>query len=85
MAEQTGMPDCTVSLWHNARCSGLIGKPEGCQRHPSEADAEFLQRAAARDGLGYAFSKFIEFVVHTVPFVCFVCSCFYHVLLRLHG
>jgi len=45
----------TVSLWPNARCSGLIGKPEGRQRHAREADAEFLQRSAARDRLGHLF------------------------------
>src|SRR5438445_2121576 len=33
----------TVSLWPNGRCSGLIGKPENCQRHASETDAEFLE------------------------------------------
>src|SRR5262245_17425906 len=36
----------TVSLWPNGRCSGPIGKPEGCQRHARETDAELLQRGA---------------------------------------
>ena len=39
------------------------------QRHASEADAEFLQRRAACDGLGHAFCDFIEFIVHNFPFV----------------
>ena len=34
---------------------GLIRQPEAGQRHAGEADAEFLQRRAARDGLGQIF------------------------------
>jgi hypothetical protein len=54
----------TVSLWPNAR-SGLIGKPDGCQRHPGEADAEFLHRRAARHRLGQTLGEFIKLVVHS--------------------
>jgi len=46
----------------------LIRQPEAGQRHAGEADAEFLQRCAARDGLGQALGEFIELVVHTFPF-----------------
>src|SRR5437667_8813857 len=45
-------------------------QPEAGQRHAGEADAEFLQRHAARDRLGQAFGEFIELVVHVFPFVC---------------
>ena len=45
-----------------------VGQPEAGQRHAGEADAEFLQRRAARDGLGQALGQFIELVVHNVPF-----------------
>jgi len=41
------MMNLTVSLWPNARCSGLIGKPEGCQRHPSETEAELFSAPRA--------------------------------------
>src|SRR5438094_828050 len=61
----------TISLWPNGRCSGLIGKPEGCQCHAGEAEAELLQRCAASDRLGHALGEFIEFAIHTFPFVCF--------------
>jgi hypothetical protein len=49
-----------------------IGKPEGCQRHACEADAEFLQCRAARDRLGQAFGEFIELVVHVLVFILIV-------------
>src|SRR5438552_12750875 len=71
------MMNLTVSVWPTARCSGLIGNPETGQRHASEADAEFLQRRAARDRLGHALGEFIELVVHNFPFVlvcCFFCT-----------
>jgi hypothetical protein len=42
------------------------------QRHAREAESEFLQRGAARDGLGHVLCEFIEFVVHTFPFGWFV-------------
>ena len=39
------------------------------QHNAREAGAEFLQRAAARDGLSEALGQFIEFVVHNSPLV----------------
>ena len=44
------------------------------ERHAGETDAKFLQRRAARDGLGYALSKFVELVAHSfaLSFLCFV-------------
>ena len=47
----------------------LVREPEAGQRHAGEADAESLQRRAARDRLGQALGEFIEWVVHTYPFV----------------
>jgi hypothetical protein len=51
----------------------FVRQPEASQRHASEADAEFLQRGAASDRLGHVLGEFIELVVHTFPFLCFVC------------
>ena len=48
----------------------LVRQPEAGERHAGEADAEFLQRRAPRDGLGQALGEFIELVVHTFPFFC---------------
>jgi len=53
----------------------FVRQPEAGQRHPREADAEFLQRCAAGDGLGKALGEFIEFIVHTFPF-CVIGSSF---------
>src|SRR6185295_14817922 len=39
------------------------------ERKTHEADAEFLQRPAPRDGLGQVLGQFIEFVVHNFSFV----------------
>ena len=52
----------------------LVRQPQRGQRNPHDADAEFLQRTAARDGLRQAFGQVIEFVVHNFPFVlvCFL-------------
>jgi hypothetical protein len=47
----------------------LVCQPQPGQRNTGEANAEFLQRPAAGDGLGHCFSQFIEFVIHTFPFV----------------
>src|ERR1041385_3088175 len=56
----------------------LVRQPEAGQRHAGEADAEFLQRPAPRDGLGHSFGQFIEFVGHNFPFVwLFVISYIY--------
>jgi hypothetical protein len=44
---------------------GLVRQPEAGQRHAGEADAEFLQRRAARDRLGQVLGEFIELIVHT--------------------
>jgi len=49
----------------------LVRQPEAGERHAREADTESLQCRAARDGLGHALCEFIEFVVHTFPFVVF--------------
>ena len=57
----------------NARCRArlcLICQAEAGQRHASEADAEFLQRPASRNGLGQALGEFIELVVHTFLSIC---------------
>jgi hypothetical protein len=53
---------------------GFVRQPETGQRHACEADAEFLERRAAGDGLGQTFGKFIELFVHTFPLVCLVCE-----------
>src|ERR1051326_6933973 len=50
----------------------LVRQPEAGQRHAGKADAEFLQRRAARDGLGEVLGEFIEFVVHGFSFIWFV-------------
>ena len=44
-------------------------QPEAGQRHAGQADAEFAQRLPPGDGLGHAFGEFIEFAIHTLPFV----------------
>jgi hypothetical protein len=49
-----------------------VCQPEAGQRDAREADAEFLQRRATRDGLGQAFREFIEVIVHTLAFLVFV-------------
>ena len=46
-----------------------VCQPEAGQRHACQAEAEFPERLPARDRLGQAFGEFIEFVVHTFPFV----------------
>src|SRR5207253_3714951 len=51
----------------------LVRQPQGGQRDTHEADAEFLQRPAARDGSGQALGQFIEFVVHNFPFPFYLC------------
>ena len=58
------------STWQ-ARFSrlGLVCQPEAGQRHAGEANAEFLQCCAARDGLRHTFREFIEFVAHNSAFV----------------
>ncbi|SRR6266496_25607 len=50
-------------------CRALIRQPKAGQRHAGESDTEFFQRCAARDRLGQALGEFIEFIVHTFPFV----------------
>ena len=42
----------------------LVHQPKAGQRHAGQANAEFLQRAAAGDGLGHCFGKFVELVIH---------------------
>ena len=67
----------------------LVRQPEADQRHAGEADAEFLQRRAARDRLGQTLGEFIELVVHNSVLQVFdsftisvrseliVCGCIY--------
>src|SRR5258705_6234753 len=43
----------------------LICEPQRGQDDTRDADSEFLQRPASRDGLRQAFGEFIEFVVHS--------------------
>jgi len=50
-------------------CLGLVRQPDCGQRDAREAEAEFLQRPAPRDGLGQALGQFIELVVHNFAFV----------------
>jgi len=45
----------------------LVRQPETGQREAGEPDAEFLERAAPRDGLGQTLGQVIEFVVNSVP------------------
>jgi hypothetical protein len=47
----------------------LVCQREGRQRHAGEADAEFLQRRAACDGLGHVPGHFVEMVIHNLSFV----------------
>jgi hypothetical protein len=63
---------------------GFVRQPKASQRDPGEADAEFLQRPAPRDGLGHTLGQFIEFLLHNFPFgSCWflVCSFAFYVLL----
>jgi len=59
-------------LWIRVRV-GFVSQPQGGEHNTSEADAEFLQHPAPRDGLGQALGRFIEFVVHDFPFVLDFC------------
>ena len=63
----------TVGVCHTSTvplCFRPIRQPEAGQRHAGKAESEFLQRRAARDGLGHVLCEFIEWVVHTFSFVC---------------
>ena len=53
-----------TAVWFAALRLRLVHQPEAGQRHACQADAEFLQRRAARHRLSQVFCKFIEFVVH---------------------
>jgi hypothetical protein len=55
------LPGLLASSWS---CFGIIRQPQRGQRDARKAEAEFLQRPAASDGLGQALGQFIEFVVH---------------------
>jgi hypothetical protein len=46
----------------------LVRKSKPSKGNPGQADTEFLQRAAARDGLSQAFRQFIECIIHNFPF-----------------
>ena len=58
-----------IGKTHRARCLRPVCQPETGQRHAGEADAEFLQRGAARDRLGHILGEFIESIIHTFPFI----------------
>ena len=49
---------------------GLVRQAQRGQRDARDADAKFLQRSAAGDGLRQALGQFIEFVVHNFPLLC---------------
>jgi hypothetical protein len=53
-------------------------EPQCRKRYTREADAEFFQRPAARNGLGQTLGEFIEFVVHNFSFRLTV-VCFYSI------
>jgi hypothetical protein len=46
-----------------------ICQAEAGQRHAGQADAKFLQRLPPRCCLSQLLGQFIEFVIHTFPFV----------------
>ena len=48
-------------------------QPQRGQRDTREAEAEFLERPAAGDGLGQTLGQFIEFVVHNFRIVLVFC------------
>jgi hypothetical protein len=50
-------------------CFCFVCQPEAGESHADQADPEFLERLPPADGLGHAFGEFIEFVIHTFPFV----------------
>ena len=52
---------------------GFVRQPKRREREAREAEADFLQRCAARDGLREALGEFIELVVHNFPFVFWFC------------
>ncbi len=52
--------------------SGQARQPEASHCHAGQPDAEFLQRLSPRYRLGQTFGQFIEFVIHTFPFVLLV-------------
>src|SRR6266496_5375457 len=47
----------------------LCRHSQGREHKTCEADAEFLQRSASRDGLCQTLGQFIEFIVHNFPFL----------------
>jgi len=50
-----------------------LGQSEARERHAGEAETEFFERLPSRYRLGQALGEFIEFIVHTFPFVVFFC------------
>src|SRR5439155_22467248 len=84
LPEQTGVSDGVGDPPVRPRGSAVaicgdagVGVKIGCvcpahehrgQRDTREANAEFLQRSAPRDGLSQTFGQFIEFVVHNLHF-----------------
>lgn len=68
-AAATGLARAAISvLGAGRRCYvarlRLARQPKAGQHHAGDADAELLQRRAARDRLGQPFGQFIELVVH---------------------
>jgi len=50
------------------RSLGTVRSSQQGQGHPGDADAEFLEGPAARNGLGHASGQFIESIVHNFSF-----------------
>ena len=63
-----------AAQWLAASGLRLIRQPQRSQHDSREANAEFLQRATARNGLGHAHGQFIEFVFHNFGFVLFAAT-----------
>jgi hypothetical protein len=59
----------TVTTWEVWVRVSFVRQPQQGQREARDAEAEFLQRPSAREGLGQALGQFIELVVQNVPFV----------------
>jgi hypothetical protein len=65
-----------AAVWNTSRPRpGTVRQPKARQRHPGKPKAEFLQRQPPCCGLGQTFGQFVEFIIHTFPFVFVVC-CF---------
>jgi hypothetical protein len=63
------VPVTAVLVSTTAISLGLVRQSETGKSHAGEAETESFERLTPGDGLGHAFSQFIEFVFHTFPFV----------------